>query len=201
MASSSGTRTGRFLEVNPAACEMLGYSRSEHAGDGVCDVVQPDDRDRVKALRDRLQSGAAGTTEWRLLRRDGRPVHVEISAKRSPDGRWNAIVRDVSERARAEAACARRPSNCEDVNARLEESRQSLRLAQELAQFGTFEWDVQEDAVPVVAGTGGAVRRGAGRLRPSLVAGGGAIHPDDLPVALERMKESMRKGLLDASGA
>ncbi len=189
---------GRFLEVNPSACEMLGYTKSEVLAMGVCDVVQPDERDRVRELRTRLQSGAAGTTEWRLLRRDGRLVHVDISAKRSPDGRWNAIVRDISERARAEAALRAQALQLQDVNARLEESRQRLRLAQELAQFGTFEWDVQADEYrwsSEVEALYGVPPGGLGRAWAPVAE---RIHPDDLPVALGAVKESMRKGLLDA---
>src|SRR5262249_12676617 len=40
--------------------------------------------------------------EWRLRRKDGHYLLAEVSSKIFPDGRWHAIVRDITERKRAE---------------------------------------------------------------------------------------------------
>src|SRR4030095_16488936 len=41
--------------------------------------------------------------EWRLMRKDGHYLPVEISAKIFQDGRWKAIVRDITDRKQADA--------------------------------------------------------------------------------------------------
>lgn len=190
-------KDGYILEVNPAACEMLSYTRLEILSMSVCDLVQQEDRPRVVAVRDRLQSGVAGTTEWRLRRRDGTFLDVDVSAKRSPDGRWNAIVRDVSERTKAEAALRAHALELRDVNARLEESQQRLRLAQELAQFGTFEWDVEHDVNRWSTELEALYGVEPGGMGKSWQRFADRVHPDDLQTALDAIQQSMEKGLLE----
>ena len=41
-------------------------------------------------------------SEWTWTRRSGEPMRVEVSSKILPDGRWQAFVRDITERKRAE---------------------------------------------------------------------------------------------------
>ena len=45
-----------------------------------------------------LVPGATTKSEWRLKRKDGTFVPVEVSANILPDGRWQAFVRDITER-------------------------------------------------------------------------------------------------------
>src|SRR4029453_12526337 len=40
---------------------------------------------------------------WKLRRKDGSYLPVEVSARILPDGRWQGFVRDISERKRLEA--------------------------------------------------------------------------------------------------
>jgi two-component sensor histidine kinase len=67
----------------------------------VAEVIDATEAPRVEAWR-----AANPTTpqrgEWRLKRRDGSWVDVEISAHILPDGRWFAMVRDVTERRESE---------------------------------------------------------------------------------------------------
>ncbi|MES1187830.1 MAG: PAS domain S-box protein [Myxococcales bacterium] len=98
---------GRYIEVNSAACRMLGYSREQLLGKTITDLIPPEDLPRLAETRNRLlQPGVAEVTGWTLLRADGAPLPVEVSAMIHPDGRWQAFARDVSERKRAEAALA-----------------------------------------------------------------------------------------------
>jgi PAS domain S-box-containing protein len=50
-----------------------------------------------------MLEGASDVGEWRLRRKDGSFVPVEVSANILPDGRWLGFVRDVSERKAHEA--------------------------------------------------------------------------------------------------
>ena len=59
----------------------------------------------MKAVRaELLVPGHVHRAEWTLKRKDGIFVPVEVSAHILPDGRWQAFVRDISERKRAEEA-------------------------------------------------------------------------------------------------
>ena len=95
-------RQGVILEVNARAEELLGFPWEEIRGRRMEDFVAPEDRDRLPlSLRDLLE-GRATLHERRLARKGGGLVEVEISARDLGDGRFQAIVRDISERRRLE---------------------------------------------------------------------------------------------------
>jgi PAS domain S-box-containing protein len=94
---------GRFTDVNQAACRLLGYERDELIGKTIFDIIPAEDADRLRAVRaDLLLPGRVHTAEWTQQRKDGTFVPVEVSSNILPDGRWQAFVRDVSERKRVE---------------------------------------------------------------------------------------------------
>ena len=47
-------------------------------------------------------AGSGGAGEWVLRRKDGNLITTEVSANILPDGRWQAFVRDITERKRVE---------------------------------------------------------------------------------------------------
>lgn len=96
--------TGHYVEVNEAACQMLGYSRDELIGASNLKIVSPADRHRVVEARERVRGGGVDVSEWLLRKKDGTDLPVEVSAKFLRDGRWQSFVRDISERKRLEQA-------------------------------------------------------------------------------------------------
>jgi PAS domain S-box-containing protein len=93
----------RFVDVNQAACHMLGYSREELVGKTIFEIIPPEDCARLKEVRaNLLLPGGVERGEWTLIRKDGTQVPIEVSAKILSDGRWQAFVRDISERKRIE---------------------------------------------------------------------------------------------------
>ncbi|WP_156686081.1 PP2C family protein-serine/threonine phosphatase [Mycobacterium sp. Marseille-P9652] len=97
-------QNGRFLDVNPAACRILGYSREEHLRLTVEDLVgSAETGARLQELRSTLAQGGRVTDVWEPRTADGRHVALELSHAFTPDGLWQAIGRDISERRRAEA--------------------------------------------------------------------------------------------------
>ena len=95
-------RQGSILEVNARTEEILGYPRDEIVGRRLEDFLPAEERDR-KPLRLRdLVDGRSILSERRLQRKNGSMADVEISARDLGDGRFQAIVRDISERRRLE---------------------------------------------------------------------------------------------------
>lgn len=95
--------TGHYLDVNNRVCQMLGYSREELLDMRVTDILEPDDYRRLKDIKADLLDGRRHSGEWKFRRKNGGSISVEVSAKLQPDRRWHAIVRDITERKRAEA--------------------------------------------------------------------------------------------------
>ena len=107
--------TGRYVDVNPSACQMLGYSRSELLQLRMQDVVPPEEQARLPLRMDDLLAGKTLTLERYLRRKDGTTMAGEISAKMLDDGRLLGIVRDISERKRTDEALRRRDAILEAV--------------------------------------------------------------------------------------
>ncbi len=98
-----GSAEGRYVDVNSAACRMLGYSREEILHLGIADLVAADEVLRVAPELARLRCGEPTVNEWRFRRKDGSLLHSEVSARQLPDGRLQAFLRDISDRKRDEA--------------------------------------------------------------------------------------------------
>jgi PAS domain S-box-containing protein len=92
---------GLLCDVNGAACQLLGYPREEIVGKTIPDFIPPGDVERLWKSRDDLLPGGVQVDEWSLRRKDGTYVPVEVSAKVLRDGRWQAIVRDITDRKEA----------------------------------------------------------------------------------------------------
>ncbi len=108
---------GRYLDVNGAGAEMLGYSKAEILELSITDVVTSEEVCRVHPEASRLNGDVITRAEWQFRRKDGSVFPGEVTARQLPDGRLQAFLRDISERKRTE----------ESLRATLEE----LRLAKE----------------------------------------------------------------------
>jgi PAS domain S-box-containing protein len=94
----------RFLEVNQRFCELLGYGREELLRMSVRDIGVPEDLQREPLHEEELAKGATILTERHMRRKDGSVITVEISAREPGDGTVLSVVRDITERVRAEQA-------------------------------------------------------------------------------------------------
>jgi len=95
---------GRYLDVNSAAAEMLGYSVDEILKLSIPDIVAPGEVSRLERELGWLEGGVVTRAEWLFRRKDGTLFPGEVAARQLPDGRLQAIVRDISERKLAEHA-------------------------------------------------------------------------------------------------
>ncbi|HEV2749162.1 MAG TPA: response regulator [Gemmatimonadales bacterium] len=89
---------GRYLDVNPRACELTGYARDDLMGLKVTDTYLEVDREEAAAQLSEIATGQVRSFERRLLRKDGSIITVETSARALSDGRLLSTVRDVTER-------------------------------------------------------------------------------------------------------
>jgi two-component system sensor kinase FixL len=112
---------GRFLEVNDSACRLLGYELDELLQLQITDIVAPESLEKQPLNFDMLSTGDAVCIERDFLRKDGARVPVEVSARVQEDGRYMAIVRDISERRRAEAELRAYAARLEQSNRELQD--------------------------------------------------------------------------------
>jgi PAS domain S-box-containing protein len=95
---------GRYIEVNPAACGMLGYAEKELLQLSIQDVVWPEEAERQRGLAhfERVKREGRSSGEVTLRRRDGERLVAEVNAVDLGGSRYLSIFRDVTQRRQAE---------------------------------------------------------------------------------------------------
>jgi len=91
-----------IVEVNARALELVGYTAEQLVGRHAGMVLTPDQLERQPVRFAELAAGRTVHSERVLKHADGRDVHVEISSCRLPDGDFELILRDVTERRQSE---------------------------------------------------------------------------------------------------
>jgi diguanylate cyclase (GGDEF)-like protein/PAS domain S-box-containing protein len=99
------TADGRFVEMNQAFVELFGWPREELLARDT-GVLYASAADRQRFRDEITRAGFVRDYEMRLLRRDGDPIDVLLSAseRRAPDGTllgYQGIFHDITERKRA----------------------------------------------------------------------------------------------------
>ena len=98
---------GRFVEVNQAACDSLGFTREELLQRSVLDIEVAITPEALAELRARISQGEKITWEGAQRRKDGSTFPVEVRLYTFKyEGRPHVLAsaRDVTERHRAEEA-------------------------------------------------------------------------------------------------
>ncbi|WP_109117535.1 PAS domain S-box protein [Azospirillum sp. TSO22-1] len=98
--------TGRYVDANPAACEILGYTRDELLTRSVRDILTeaPRTADGLPDIFATLLYTGEFRGETVMRRRDGELRLAEVTAVRLDDDRNLSVIRDVTERRAAEEA-------------------------------------------------------------------------------------------------
>lgn len=124
--------SGRILEANPRACEMLGYSRGCLEGADGTEFLSEEDGTPLRLRMRDVLTGNVITTVRRAHRADGSLLTVETRSKLLPNGQILTIIRDISEQRRLEREMREITSREQEVLGRaLHDS-----LGQELAGIG-----------------------------------------------------------------
>ncbi|MEO8287585.1 MAG: PAS domain S-box protein [Chloroflexota bacterium] len=93
---------GRIVEANTRASELIGYTREELLALNVSDVIARDDLEDTPLRYEALRSGQPLIGERLLIRKDGSELCVELSARMLSDGRFQVLIRDITERKKLE---------------------------------------------------------------------------------------------------
>lgn len=101
---------GSLLSMNSQAAAMLGFASTEDlAGKNIFDFTPPAEHDRIRTdFTVALRAGIIRNAEYTMLKRDGTPFRVELSATvllgTGHSTGLLSVVRDVTERQRAQQA-------------------------------------------------------------------------------------------------
>jgi len=125
---------GNITEVNERAVEMHGFrSKDELRGKSAFELVAPRDHEKIAAdMKKAIKQGTIRRTEYTLLRADGSEFPGELSTSVLKDASDNVvghvtIVRDITERKRAEEERKALLQDIRKSNRRLEEANKELQ--------------------------------------------------------------------------
>ena len=178
---------GRWLEVNPALCQIVGRTREELLGVRFRSITHPDDWpadvEHVRSLVERRV--ASYRREKRYIHKTGRTVwvQVDVSIIFNPDGTPRHLVAqivDVTERKHTEQA--------------LLEHQTKLSMAMDTARLGHWEFDVAtaqftfDDNFLKLLGT--SLAREGGRTMSAETYARRFVVPEEAGVVAEELKRA-----------
>jgi PAS domain S-box-containing protein len=178
------SQDNRIVFLNPAAVRLFGASAPEQVlGKSPFDVFHPDSHALMRTRVARLMSGqSVPPAEEKIVRLDGVVTDVEVNSTRLEGSAGEAIqviVRDISERKRAEAI--------------LRQSEERLTLAFAGAQEGVWDWNRETGAVVYSPRWTEMLGYAEDEIEPHVSAWERLLHPDDKPRA-SQLNESLARG-------
>lgn len=185
--------TGQLLDTNPSASSLLGYSQEEMAVMQLGQLLSADEVNGNALLIDELNSGVSIVGIRRMKRKNGTEVVTEIRSQQLPDGRYLSVIRDMTERLRAEEELKSSFKAVRNLTAHLQNIREEERtnIAREIhdelgQQLTVLKMDIAwlnkrlkgndekvnqrlADLLIMLDDTVKSVRRISSQLRPSLL--------------------------------
>lgn len=118
---------GNFALANPAALIFAGCTDEEFIGSSVADTYVAEERAMFWQRLDELKTKGASRFERRFLRKNGDIILVEVSLSPIRGGYFQAVLRDITERRRAEEELRR--------------SEEYLAEGQRISHTGSWAWN------------------------------------------------------------
>jgi PAS domain S-box-containing protein len=170
-----------IIEVNQRACALLGYSREELLTMKVSDLQAPEVRGQVGGvIRSEIEKHGGATFEGVDLHRSGRRIPVEVTNTPISDQGQElilSIVRDISERKRAEEALRRTENELRNV----------------IDTIPAYVFSAAPDST--VAFRNSPWREYSGlTFEPSASSWQSVVYPEDLPRHRDKWEESFATG-------
>lgn len=164
---------GRYVRVNKAMVDFVGYTEAELLSMCFQDITHPDDVGPNVHQRDRLLAGTCEKVqmEKRYIRKDGREVWALMVVTTVPNSNGPpqfsiGQMLDIDALKRSEQ--------------HLKESQSRLAEAQRIGQIGDYRWDVNQTFIEVSAEAHRLLRNGQNAATLTLGEVFACIHPDDL---------------------
>jgi PAS domain S-box-containing protein len=140
---------------NKAWQELTGKSMEDLLEFGWADLIHPDDKDRwIREYMAAFEKQISVQGEFRILSQQGeyRYLLANIPARFNPDGSFAGYISsciDITERKKIEEEKQNNVIALETANAKLEEVADSLKLALESAEMGTWKADIVSDILTI----------------------------------------------------
>ena len=93
---------GKFTYVNDSFCKMLGYPKEELLTLSIASTYSPEDRAAIALRLTEIKKIGTSRFERAMIRKDGTTLPIEVVISRISDGLFQGIIRDITERKRAE---------------------------------------------------------------------------------------------------
>lgn len=178
---------GIISGANPATERLFGYQPQEIQGLNVKILMpSPYNEEHDKYLENYRRTGVKKIIgmgrEVIARRKDGSTFPIRLAVSETWfDGRrmFTGQVHDITDRKRAEEA--------------IRESEGLLRLAQQVARIGTFEWNIQTDMNRWSPELEALYGLPAGTFGGTLKAWENLIHPADRDIALNQVQQALEK--------
>jgi two-component system sensor histidine kinase/response regulator len=122
---------GRYVEVNPAACRLVGYSQEELLGMSIPDLTPDGAESAHRQTLERVHAQGSLDTEIELRRKDGAVVAVALRTCLLPEGRIMGYCTDISQRKRNEAELEQHRHHLEE---QITKRTRQLKHAKEAAE-------------------------------------------------------------------
>ena len=168
----------RFVQGNPAALGLLGYTIEQLVEMRIEDVVAMPPDEAIAIWESFVEVGHQ-RGELALRRADGSRAVAEFSATADfVPGLHLVVLRDVTERREAERDAL--------------ESRRRLEETQSLARVGSWEWDLGTKLYIASDEMLRILERPAGKPQPTNKEFIGYVHPDDRDAFVEVVEQALR---------
>ncbi|WP_283636742.1 sigma 54-interacting transcriptional regulator [Aquaticitalea lipolytica] len=169
---------GDIFEFNEVAYTILGYTKKEFSKLKIQNIIQGDIIISPERY-EKILKGKPVIFERQLIKKNGDLIDAELSAKLQNDDKILGIVRDITERKKAEL--------------KLQESEKSLLLAQKLAKIGSFNLNLKTR----VAKTSSSFNEIVG-IEPNIELTAddwwSITHPEDVPLNKKAFKKNLKTG-------
>jgi PAS domain S-box-containing protein len=185
-AIASGTLDGIIVSWNTGAQKIYGYTEAEAVGKPISMLVPPELPDEENKILETLKSGdRIEHFETVRVTKTGKRINVSLTISPIKDSTGRTvgicgIARDITARKLAEEAlCA---------------SEERLRLAQQIARIGSFEWNIQTGVniwTPELEAMYGLPPGGFGGTQTAFE---NLIHPDDRAGVIKLVDAAMKSG-------